>query len=191
MKKIYSIFFIFFLCLTFVYGKSSIPEFEALSVEKKVDTLLAEYGNDEYYGRKFNFQLKMGLIAEEREKALLYILVLMKQYNAHPINSGRFEIRILDSIISYNFFELKLLSQAESKELVVVYKDLLDRYLQTYKKIDPMAIFLQLSLIKFGTGRYITLHREWIERVYEYQTARGHDGLSIDYEELARVCGIK
>jgi hypothetical protein len=190
MKKSLPVTILIF-CLANVYTLSSESEFAELSPIDKVDTIIKEYYDNQWFGFRLDFAIKASLIAEEADQTLPYMLSLLKKYNTHPYESGPHEVAIIDNIIDFKLFQLNRLSESDLKELGEIYADLLDKYLKTYKKIDPMAMVLEINLIKFTRGLYTTGSLEWIERMHEKYVELGYKDLVIDYEELARVSGIK
>jgi hypothetical protein len=77
------------------------------------------------------------------------------------------------------------------EELVKIYTKLLDKYLRMYKKIDTMAMFLEVDLIKFTSGIYSAVSLNWIEKMREKYIALGYEDLTIDYEQLRRLSGLR
>ncbi len=161
------------------------------SLLKKVDTLLSEYLGYEWFGYPLDFARKGTRIADEGDITFPYILSLLRKYDAHPFRSGENEVEMLVNIIGTKFFQIGKLNVSQLAELGEIYTELLDTYLRTYKKIDVMAMMLQVDLIMFITSVYPTVDLAWIEKMYEKYTALGYEGLSIDYEELRRVSSIK
>jgi hypothetical protein len=162
-----------------------------LEPEKKVDTLLEEYYGNQWFGFRLDFARKSSRIADEADKTLPYILSLLDKYDAHPYSSRKNEVEILDNIIAFKFFEAKKLNKHDLEELGRIYTNLLDKYLRTYKRIDTIAMVLEISLIKFTRGHYTPGSLDWIERMYKKYIELGYKDLVIDYEELARVSGLK
>jgi hypothetical protein len=189
MKKIFSII-ILLLSINHAYGLTDIPEFELLSPREKVDTLLREYHGVTYMGGNWDFSLKIGRIFAQKDETAPYIFLLMREYDAHPHESGQNEIQILMGIVEA-FFKFDVLNKYELEEVVKICTKLLDKYLRTYKKIDTMAMFLEVDLIKFTSGIYSAVSLNWIEKMREKYAALGYEDLIIDYEQLRRLSGLR
>jgi hypothetical protein len=190
MKKVFTII-ILLLSINHAYGLTDIPEFELLSPKEKVDTLLREYHGVTYIGGgNWDIILKIGRIFEQKDETAPYIFLLMREYDAHPYESGQNEIEILIGIVDA-FFKFGVLNKYELDEVVKIYTKLLDKYLRTYKKIDTMAMFLEVDLIKFTNGIYSAVSLNWIEKMREKYIALGYENLTIDYEQLRRLSGLR
>ena len=187
----------FFLILNLIFlvyfanGISSITEFEALSPNEKVNTILKEYEGNKWFNLRLDFSRKSTRIADQKNETLPYIISLLKEIDLQPYDSGKNEFEILDNIILLNLFQLNKLEKYELVELGNVYTLLLDKYLKTYKKIDIVSLLLHAGKLKFIKGQWVSLSKEWIKEVYKIYSEMGYEDLRIDYEEIEKEIGIK
>jgi hypothetical protein len=145
----------------FIYPLSAdeYSDFRNLGPEQQIQKLLDDYRyNGQYWGWKFS---RLSEILAENAAEVKPVLIeyfkmfdppmyinyydTMYTYNER-IHDQAFDV--IDRIINNQFF--LLFNEDEKKELTVIYQEKAKNYVKTYKRIDNLLIYMEISIYHFS-----------------------------------------
>jgi uncharacterized protein with von Willebrand factor type A (vWA) domain len=154
------------------------------SSEEIVQKLLDDYQYQSNWSTP-NFWSQVEILLENYRSAIPVLLEYLKRFDLDSYRNGNSGFEMFNRILFRRcWIETKWLNDKEREELIAIYQDKLDKYVDQYRVIDTMAILIssEIKNVKTGVTRlYPEIKEQEARELYEKYTNMGYEHLTINY----------